>query len=189
VVTLWLFTGLLGALALERLFELLLSRRNAARAFAQGAQEYGVGHYRAMTALHTAFLISCAAEPWLFARPFPGALGLAALGGAAVAQGLRYWAIVTLGERWNTRVIVIPGAEPVTAGPYRWLKHPNYVAVVLELLCVPLIHGAWVTALAFSLANAALLTVRIRAEEAALGAAWQRAFAGKGRFVPGGKVG
>jgi methyltransferase len=188
VVTLWLYWAFLAALAVERLVELRISQRNAARAFARGAKEYGVGHYRVMTALHTAFLLACALEPWLLPRAFPGALGVVACGGALAAQGLRYWAIATLGERWNTRVIVLPDAAPVTAGPYRWLKHPNYVAVVLELFCVPMIHGAWLTAVAFSLANAALLAVRIKAEEAALGPAWEKAFAGKARFVPGGRA-
>jgi methyltransferase len=186
MVTLYLYSAFLAALGLERLFELGLSRRNAARAFAAGGHESGAGHYRVMTALHTAFLLSAALEPWLLQRPFPGALGWAALVGAIAAQGLRYWAIATLGARWNTRVIVVPGVAPVTSGPYRWLKHPNYVAVVLELCCVPMIHGAWLTALVFSLANAALLAVRIRAEERALGPAWEQAFRGKGRFVPGG---
>ncbi len=189
MVTLWLYTALVAALGAERLFELWLSQRNAARAFARGAVESGAGHFGVMAALHTLFLFAAAAEPWLMGRPFPGALGWAALAVAVAAQALRYWAIATLGDRWNTRVIVEPGAEPVTSGPYRFLKHPNYVAVVLELLCVPMIHGAWLTALGFSLANAALLAVRIRAEEAALGPAWERAFAGKARFVPGGRPG
>jgi methyltransferase len=91
-----------------------------------------------------------------------------------------------LGERWNTRIIVVPGAGPVTTGPYRFIRHPNYVAVVLEMACIPLAHGAWLTALVFSVANALLLTVRIRAEEAALGHPWSLAFADKHRFVPGG---
>lgn len=186
-MTLWLYTGLLGLLAIERLFELRLSRRNAARAFARGGVETGAGHYRVMTALHTAFLLACLAEPWLLGRAFPGVVGLVALAGALAAQGLRYWAIATLGERWNTRVIVVPGAAPVTAGPYRFVRHPNYVAVVLELFCVPLVHGAWLTAAVFSLANLALLAVRIRAEEAALGPGWSQAFAGTRRFLPGGK--
>jgi len=87
---------------------------------------------------------------------------------ALVAQALRYWAIASLGDRWNTRIIVVPGLEPVTRGPYRFLRHPNYVAVVLELAAVPLIHGAWVTAAVFTLGNALLLLVRIRADEAVI---------------------
>jgi methyltransferase len=140
-----------------------------------------------MTALHTSFLLCAALEPWLLQRPFPGALGFAALGVALLAQALRYWAVSTLGPRWNTRVIVLPEAPPVTGGPYRFLRHPNYLAVVLELAAVPLIHGAWLTALCFSLANAALLTWRIRVEEQALGPRWQAAFAGRARFIPKGR--
>jgi methyltransferase len=189
VVSLWLYTGFVALLALERLYEMALSRRNARRAFARGGREYGVSHYRAMVVLHTAFLVACVAEPWLAPRAFPGAAGFAALAGALLARVIRHWTIATLGERWNARVIVVPGDVPVTSGPYRFLSHPNYAAVVLELLCVPLIHGAVWTALVFSVANAALLSVRIRVEEVALGSAWQRAFAGKPRLVPGTRLG
>jgi len=179
-----LFFGFMALLAAERGVELVLSRRNAQRAFAQGGRETGQGHYRVMVLFHTLFLGACVAEVWLLRRPFPGAVGWAALGGALGAQALRYWAIGALGERWNSRIIVVPGAPPVTRGPYRFLRHPNYVAVVLELLCVPLIHGAWVTALVFTVGNALLLRVRIRAEEAALGSAWAQAFGDKPRFLP-----
>jgi methyltransferase len=178
------YLAFLALLAAERLFELRLSARNAGLAMAKGATEVGQGHYRVMAALHTAFLASAALEPWWLDRPFPGALGFAALGVAVAAQALRYWAVSTLGTRWNTRVIVLPGAEPVTGGPYRFLKHPNYLAVVLELAAVPLIHGAWLTSLAFSLANAGLLAWRIRVEEAALGPTWAAAFSGRPRFLP-----
>ena len=178
------FLGLLGA---ERLFELRLSSRNAAAALAQGAREVGQGHYRVMTALHTAFLLCAALEPWLLRRPFPGGPGWAALAVALLAQALRYWAVSTLGPRWNTRVIVLPEAPPVTRGPYRFLRHPNYLAVVLELAAVPLVHGAWLTALLFSLANVPVLAARIRLEEAALGPGWEAAFAGRSRFLPRGR--
>lgn len=179
-----LYLALLALLAAERLVELALSRRNARRAFARGGVEVGQGHFRPMAALHTLFLAACAAEVFLLDRPFPGAAGWVALGGAVAAQALRYWAIGTLGDRWNVRVICVPGEAPITSGPYRWVRHPNYVAVVLELLCVPLIHGAWLTALLFGAANLAVLRQRIRVEEEALGAAWQAAFAALPRFVP-----
>lgn len=184
VTSLALYTALIALVAMERLVELYLSRRNAARAFARGAREYGRGHYRVMTVLHTLFLVSCVAEPWLFDRPFPGALGWAALTGSLLAQALRYWAIRTLGDRWNTRVIVFPNAPPVTGGPYRFVRHPNYLAVIVEIALLPLVHGAWVTALVFSLGNAALLWVRIRAEEAALGARYAAVFHHHRRFIP-----
>ncbi|MBF5041801.1 hypothetical protein FGE12_05320 [Aggregicoccus sp. 17bor-14] len=179
-----LFYGFMGLLALERGVELVLSRRNAQRAFARGGVETGQRHYRVMVVLHSLFLAACVLEVALLERPFPGLLGWAALALALGSQGLRYWAIATLGERWNSRIIVVPGLPPVTGGPYRFLRHPNYVAVVLELACVPLIHGAWVTALVFSAANAWLLRVRIRAEEAALGSSWAHAFEGRPRFLP-----
>jgi methyltransferase len=178
------YLGLLGLLGAERLVELVLSRRNAARALARGGRETGQGHYRVMVVLHSLFLVSCGAEVLGLGRPFPGTPGYGALAVALGAQALRYWAIASLGERWNTRIIVVPGLAPVTRGPYRWLRHPNYVAVVLELAAVPLLHGAWVTALVFSLANALLLRVRIRAEEAALGALYAETFAHRPRFIP-----
>lgn len=179
-----LFLGFMALLVAERLVELGLSKRNAARAFARGGMETGQRHYRVMVAFHTLFLVACVAEVFGLRRPFLGAGSWVALFAALGAQALRYWAIATLGERWNSRIIVVPGLPPVTGGPYRYLKHPNYVAVVMELLAVPLIHGAWVTALVFTVGNAALLFVRIRAEEAALGASWAQAFAHRPRFVP-----
>ena len=176
VSSLGLYTGLIALVGLERLVELRLSARNAAWAFARGGQEYGVAHYCFMTVFHTLFLVACVAEPRLLARPFVMPWSLVALGLAVAAQGLRYWAITTLGPRWNTRVIVLPDVEPVTGGPYRFFRHPNYVAVVLELLVLPLVHGAWLTALVFTVVNALLLRVRIRVEEAALGPKYQAAF-------------
>src|SRR5690606_8224852 len=107
-----------------------------------------------------------------------------ALAGVAAAQTLRYWAVFTLGDSWNVRILVIPGAAPVTAGPYAFVRHPNYLAVTIELLCVPLVGGAWITAAVFSVANTALLRIRIRQEEEALGAGWASSFADKPRFLP-----
>jgi methyltransferase len=183
------YLWLLIAVALERVVELLLSTRNARLARARGGVESGRGHYPVMAAFHALFLVSCAAEVVFLFRPFPGLLGWVALVAVALAQGLRYWAIATLGRRWNSRIVVVPGEPPVTGGPYRWIRHPNYVAVVTEMAALPLVHGAWLTALVFSLGNAWLLSVRIRAEERALGPAWEAAFAGRPRFVPGGSSG
>jgi len=174
----------LGLLACERALELALSRRNARLAFARGAVEAGHQHFRAMATFHTLFFFSCVAEVLVLQRPFPGLIGVAAYLGAIGAQGLRYWTIFTLKERWNVRVIVFPNAVPVTSGPFRFMRHPNYLAVVLEMFCVPLAHGAWITALVFSLANAALLAVRIRVEESALGSQYAAAFADRPRLLP-----
>jgi methyltransferase len=161
---------LLGAVALERLVELVVSTRHARWSFARGGTEHGRGHLPAMVTLHSALLIGCAAETVLAHRPFLAALGWPALAATLGSQGLRWWCVASLGPRWNTRVIVVPGLPLVTTGPYRWLRHPNYVAVVVEGIALPLVHAAWVSALAFTLLNALLLVrFRIPAEERALG--------------------
>ncbi|MCK6530458.1 hypothetical protein L6R50_23845 [Myxococcota bacterium] len=175
------YLALLALVGLERLAELRVSSAHARRTLARGGVEVGRRHYAGMVALHSLFLPACAVEALLLRRPPPPGLGRAALAGAALAQALRWWAVASLGERWTTRIVVLPGAPPVRRGPYRWMKHPNYLAVVLEVACLPLVRGAWRTAAAFSLANAAVLAVRIPAEEAALGASWARAFAPRDR--------
>ncbi|KAB1986093.1 isoprenylcysteine carboxyl methyltransferase family protein [Streptomyces triticiradicis] len=162
---------LVAAVAAERVGELVVARRNGRRSRAHGAIEAGRGHYPAMVALHTALLIGCPAEVWLADRPFVPALGWSMLAVLAGAQALRWWCITTLGFRWNTRVIVVPGLPLVARGPYRVLRHPNYVAVVAEGVALPLVHTAWVTALLFTLGNAAVLTVRVRCENRALAGA------------------
>ncbi len=163
-----LFTVLVAAVVVERLAELVVAQRNARWAFARGGRETGRGHYPVMVVLHTGLLVGCLAEVWLAERPFVPALGWVMLALALGSQALRWWCIATLGPRWNTRVIVVPGLPLVERGPYRWLSHPNYVAVVVEGFALPLVHSAWVTALVFTVANAALLTVRIRTENRAL---------------------
>ncbi len=163
------YLSFLGLVALERTFELALSRRNAAWAFSQGGVEHGREHFLAMKLLHTGFLAACALEVILLDRPFLPWLGLPMLGLALAAQALRYWAIASLGKRWNVRVITIPGMPLSTSGPYRFLRHPNYLAVVLEGIAIPLIHAAYLTAFGFTLLNGLMLRTRIRCEERALG--------------------
>jgi methyltransferase len=180
-----LLHGYLAALAVEREVELYLSERNARASLARGGVEVGRGHYLSMVVVHTAFLAACAVEPVLWPRPWPLAVSLAALAVALLAMALRWWAVAALGPRWSTRVVVLPGAPPVTGGPYRWLRHPNYLAVTVELLAVPLIAGALWTAVLAAFANAMLLAVRIRTEEQALGDAWASAFEGRPRLLPG----
>ncbi|MFI1753675.1 isoprenylcysteine carboxyl methyltransferase family protein [Streptomyces sp. NPDC020571] len=156
------------AVAAERVAELVVARRNAAWTLARSGVEHGRGHYPVMVALHTGLLLCCLLEPLLADRPFVPALGWPLLALALLAQALRWWCIATLGPFWNTRVIVVPGARLVGAGPYRFLRHPNYVAVVVEVAALPLVHSAWLTAAVFSVANALLLTVRLRCENTAL---------------------
>jgi methyltransferase len=181
-----LYLGLLLLVAGERLVELRLSARNARRQLARGAVEYGRGHYLPMVVFHALFLLSCAAELLWFHPTIPLPVGLLMLLLALAAQALRYWAVSTLGDRWNTRIIVRAGDLPVTLGPYRLVRHPNYVAVALELFALPLVHGCWRTALFFSVGNAVLLAVRIPSEERALGLAYREAFADRPRFIPAG---
>src|SRR5437879_1626810 len=175
---------LLGIIAVERLFELFIARRNAQRAFARGALEVGRAHYRTMVLFHALFLFGCAGEAIILKRPFPGTAAYAALGAEMGAQILRYTAVRALGERWNTRIIVLPGAQPVVKGPYRFVRHPNYVAVAIEMAALPMVRGCWLTALSFSIGNLALMVVRIPAEERALGSPYQEAFKARRRFLP-----
>lgn len=160
---------LILAIGIERLVELIVSKRNARWAFAHGGEEFGRGHYPVMVAIHGALLLGCIGEVWALHRPFIAWLGWPMLALVALSQALRWWCVATLGRRWNTLVIVVPQAPLVRRGPYRWLHHPNYVAVVVEGVALPLVHTAWLTAACFTLANALLLTVRIRVENAALG--------------------
>ena len=166
-----LFTALVLAVGLERVAELVVSRRNAAWSLERGGVESGRGHYPVMVVLHTGLLVGALVEVWAADRSFLPWLGWPALAMVLASQGLRWWCIATLGHRWNTRVIVVPGLPLVTGGPYRWLAHPNYVAVVIEGLVLPLVHTAWVTAAVFTVLNAVLLTVRLRVENRALRAA------------------
>lgn len=162
------YTLLILAVAAERVAELGVARRNRAWTLARAGVEHGRGHYPVMVALHTGLLACCLLEPVLADRPFLPALGWPMLALAAGSQALRWWCITTLGPYWNTRVIVVPGARLVGVGPYRFLRHPNYLAVVVEVAALPLVHSAWLTATVFTVANAMLLTVRIRCENAAL---------------------
>ncbi|MBV1946678.1 isoprenylcysteine carboxyl methyltransferase family protein [Streptomyces sp. BV129] len=162
---------LVAAVAGERVAELVVARRNERWSRARRAIVAGDGHYPAMVALHVGLLVGCPLEVWLAGRPFVPALAWPMLAVLVGAQALRWWCIGTLGPRWNTRVIVVPGLPLVARGPYRLLRHPNYVAVVAEGLALPLVHTAWVTAVAFTVLDAVVLTVRIRCENQALAAA------------------
>jgi methyltransferase len=184
----FLYTLLIAAVAAGRLFELRIAGRNLRALLARGGVEVAPGHYRFMVFLHASFLAACLLEVWLLDRPFLPALAAVMLLLAVLAAGLRWWVIRALDGRWTTRIVCLPGVPPVTGGPYRWLRHPNYLAVIVEIFALPLVHTAWLTAAVFTLANALLLRVRIRAEEEGLARlSGYEAFADRPRLVPGGR--
>ncbi|GAA2008345.1 isoprenylcysteine carboxyl methyltransferase family protein [Nakamurella flavida] len=162
---------LIALVGLERLAELVVSKRNLAWSRRRGGIEVGSGHYPFMVVLHTGLLLGCLLEVTVADRPFVPALGWPMLALVVASQALRWWCITTLGPRWNTKIVVIPGLPLVTGGPYRFFTHPNYVAVVIEGIALPLVHSAWITAAVFTVANAALLYTRITRENAALASA------------------
>jgi len=161
---------LVAAVAAERLAELVVSARHRNWAAARGGVEWGAGHYPAMVGLHAGLLAGCAVRA--VRGPVPRSAVTGWMTGAVLAaQALRWWCITTLGRQWNTRVIVVPSAPLVRRGPYRWLRHPNYLAVAVEGAALPLAGGARGFSVVFSAANAALLTIRIRVENHALATA------------------
>ena len=160
------YTFLIGAVAVERVAELVVSQRNLKWSKSRGGVEFGASHYPVMVVLHTALLVGCLFEA--AHREFIPLLGWSMFVVVIAAQVLRWWCITTLGQQWNTRVVVVPGGGRVTGGPYRFFSHPNYVAVVVEGIALPLVHTAWITALAFTVLNAALLWARISVEDKAL---------------------
>ena len=156
-----------AALSAQRLFELVVSKRHAQALRARGAVEHGQGHFPLLVLVHVLLLLGIVFEVFVLGARPPASWPLWAAVFLA-GQLLRYAAIRALGEFWNVRVLVVPGAPLVRTGPYRFLRHPNYVAVVMELLAAPLIFGAWRTALVVSALNAVALWIRIRCEERAL---------------------
>jgi len=161
---------LIIAVAMERVAELVVSKRNLKWALAHGGQESGFGHYPFMVVLHTGLLVACVLEAAF--RSFNAALGWSMLVIVLMAQALRWWCITTLGTRWNTRIVVVAGLPLIDRGPYRWLRHPNYIAVAAEGIALPLVHSGWITAVVFTVVNAVLLLViRIPAENVAMAVA------------------
>ena len=155
---------ILALVTLQRLGELFLARHNTRALLARGGVEVGAGHYPLIVALHAAWLIAL----WTFGRDQE--VNLLALAAFVVIQGVRVWILVTLGPRWTTRIIVVPGEGLIASGPYRYLSHPNYAVVIAEIALLPLALHLPVVALVFSVLNAAVLAVRIRAESQALAA-------------------
>lgn len=182
-----LYLLLLLAVGAGRLVEMGISRRNRQRLFASGARAIDDPFFRVMVALHTGVLLSAFLEVVLFARPFIPALGYPMLIVFALCNLLRWWVIRTLAAHWNVQVVDSSLLGVVASGPYRFIRHPNYAAVFLELLTLPLIHTAIITAIVGSAAHVWVLSRRIRTEEAILltNPAYQEAMGAKARFVPG----
>ena len=185
-MTQYIFLGVVVAIAAQRLWELQISARNEAALRAQGGYEVGAGHMPVMRLLHTAWLVAMPLEVFLLDRPFVPWLAAVAVVGLIAGQALRYAAIRTLESRWTVKIMVLPDAPPVSSGLYQRIRHPNYVGVMLEIAFVPLLHTAWLTAVVFSVLNALLLRVRIRAEEQALREAtdYDAALGRVPRFMP-----
>lgn len=180
------YGALVGAVAAERLVEMVISRRNLARVIARGGFVADAHTLKSMAAFQVAFLLACPLEVIALHRPWHPALGLPMLLVVTLSMALRYWAVYTLGDRWNVRIAVVPGQGAVTAGPFRWVRHPNYLALVVETVALPLVHTAWLTAALGAAILAPLLARRIRHEEAALArhTDWSTALAGRGRLLP-----
>jgi len=158
---------LIPLVIVQRVAELRVAKRNERIMRERGAVEVGDAHYAAIVALHTVWFFGMIAEIVILTRPinpfWPALLAIVLL-----AQGLRYWAIRSLGVQWNTKILVLPKGKAVTSGPYRYLRHPNYVAVIIELLIFPMIFSSYLTAISASIINLYLLRIRIRTEEEAL---------------------
>jgi methyltransferase len=186
MVTRYIFTGLVALLAVQRVAEMRLSKKNEARIAARGGQEHFPEHFRVMRLLHLAWFASMLSEVYLLKRPFLPALSATGAFVMAVGQGLRYAAIRLLGWRWSVRIFTIPGEQLIIEGVYRYIRHPNYLGVILEIAAMPLIHSAYLTALVFSLANGILLAVRIKKEEEALDRAssYEEIFSKQPRLLP-----
>ncbi|MCL7747618.1 isoprenylcysteine carboxyl methyltransferase family protein [Halalkalibacter alkaliphilus] len=169
----------------QRVVEVVIANRNAKWIKSQGGYEVGKDHYKQIVALHTMFFVSLLIEVSVIDRSFV-LWSVIPLLVFLLAQMGRVWALSSLGRFWNTRIMVLPGAKVIAKGPYRYLRHPNYVIVVTEIACLPLIFQAYWTAIAFTIINAFVLSVRIKMEEAALEEAtnYQEVFEKHKRFIP-----
>ncbi len=182
------YIALVLLIAAQRIWELGRSKKNTRALMERGAIEIGARHYPIMAALHTTWLVACVAEALTQPSPPAASMVVGALLLLAMGQALRLLAMATLGERWTTRIIVLPQTDVVDTGIFRHIRHPNYLGVILEIAALPLVFGGWKTAIGFSVANGLLLWVRIRAEEAALNSEgnYGLRFNGRNRFIPSG---
>src|SRR6202166_4228117 len=181
------FLGLLVAVAVLRIVELQISRRHQQEMIARGAAKVEEPRFRWMVLLHTAVLIGAALEVVLLRRPFIPILASVMFVIFLAANVVRWWVIRTLGEHWNVQVMNSTGLGVITSGPFRYVRHPNYAAVFTEMLVLPLIHTAWITALVGSAAHILVLSQRLVTEEKVLfsDAHYRDAMSGKPRFLPG----
>jgi len=180
------FLPLLGLLVLQRLIELGISKRNEKALLTEGAKEICASHYPLMVAIHSLWLMSCALEWFYFPQTVNDITALFCLAVFLLGQTLRITAIATLRQRWTTKVFILPQTPPVAGGIFKYIRHPNYLGVILEFTFFPLIAGLWRTALWGSLANAFVLFIRIKAEEKGLeeiGNHYLENFANKKRFL------
>ena len=161
-------TALLILVAIERIVELAVSKRNLAWSKDHGGLEFSFGHYPFMVFLHTSLLIGALVEVNISKPKLMAGLAWTMFALVIVSQILRWWCVATLGKRWNTRIVIVPNLPRITSGPYKYLSHPNYVAVVVEGFALPMVGFSWVTATVFTALNIPLLIVRIRAENKAL---------------------
>jgi methyltransferase len=181
------YLALLLAVALLRLYELRISRRHQALMVARGAARIADPRFRWMVLLHSAVLLGSALEVVFLDRPFYPLFAAVCLAVFLAANAVRWWVIRTLGDHWNVQVMDSTGMGIVSTGPFRYVRHPNYAAVFVEMLVLPLIHCAWITAVAGSLAHVLVLSQRLATEERVLLAdsRYREAMSGKPRFVPG----
>jgi methyltransferase len=178
-----MFAALVVFLLIQRVFELVLAEGNRRWAREQGGKESGQWHYPLIVAVHAAFYLSLVLE-YRYLSSGWNPLWPVWLAILVLALGLRVWAIASLGRYWNTRIIVVPGKKPVMRGPYRWIRHPNYLVVATEILVIPVLCGAYLTALSFSAINAVVLYLRIREEERAIASLGGIDLSRLPRFIP-----
>jgi len=162
-----LFSIVISIVILQRLIELFIARRNEKWMLDQGAFEAGADHYPIMVTMHVTFFVSFLLEVVVLGRTL-SSIWMVLLCIFLLTQAARIWCLRSLGKFWNTKIIILSGADVVRRGPYRWVRHPNYLIVTIELLVLPLLFGAYFTAILFSLLNVWMLSVRIPAEEKAL---------------------
>lgn len=169
MLTKYIFVGIVLAVIVQRLFELRIGKKNEEYLLAQGAKKHSDNLLGAVKVLQTTWFVAAIAEVWYFDRPFNIILAAVALSLTLVGQILRYLSMQALGRRWTLPIITLPDTPVVDKGIYRYLRHPNWLGVILEIAALPLIHGAYLTAIIFSVANAWIMNQRIQTEEEALG--------------------